>query len=142
MIPFLLIAALGLIAVISWALVLVFGLGGGQPIWDWAKGKSPGTLAPQILLAVAIGLIPVGVTLVASWAVSYGYRERPNRYFWPAAQLFWSLLAVGLVIVARTRHAWLDTIGLSATDWWFAFAVVAFAMVTAGLRIRAQRRAA
>jgi hypothetical protein len=138
-IPFALVAALGLIAAISWALVIVFGLGGGEPIWDWAKGHTPAHVFGQVLLAVGIGLIPVGVTVLASWAVIHGFRERPSRFFWPVAQVFWSVLAVGLVYVDRARHQWLDSIGLNATDWWFGFAVVAFAMTVAGLRIRAQR---
>ena len=138
-VPFALVAALGLIAAISWALVIVFGLGGGEPIWDWAKGHSLAHVLGQILLAVGIGLIPIGITFLSSWAVVHGFRERPSRFFWPLAQVFWSVLAVGLVYVYRARHAWLDSIGLNATDWWFGFAVVAFAMIMAGLRIRAQR---
>ncbi len=39
-VPFALVAAIGLIAAISWPLVIVFGLGGGEPIWDWAKGHT------------------------------------------------------------------------------------------------------
>jgi len=138
-VPFALVAALGLIAAISWALVIVFGLGGGEPIWDWAKGHTLAHVLGQILLAVGIGLIPVGVTVLASWAIIHGFRERPSRYFWPATQVFWSVLAVGLVYVYRARHAWLDSAGLTGTDWWFGFCVVAFAMIMAGLRIRARR---
>jgi hypothetical protein len=138
-VPFALVAAIGLIAAISWPLVIVFGFGGGEPIWDWAKGHTLWHVLGQALVAVGIGLIPVGVTVLASWAMIHGFRERPSRFFWPAAQVFWSVLAVGLVYVDRARHAWLDSIGLNATDWWFGFAVVAFAMIMAGLRIRAQR---
>ena len=137
-IPFALVAALGLIAAVSWALVIVFGLG-GEPIWEWAKGRTLAHVLGQVLLAVGIGLIPVGVMVLASWAVIHGFRERPSRYFWPVAQVFWTVLAVGLIYVDRARHEWLDSIGLNATDWWFGFAVVAFALTMAGLRIRAQR---
>jgi hypothetical protein len=138
-VPFALVAAIGLIAAISWPLVIVFGLGGGEPIWAWAKGHSLAHVFGQFLLAVGIGLIPVGVMLLASWAMIHGFREWPSPYFWPVAQVFWSVLAVGLVYVDRARHEWLHSIGLNATDWWFGFAVVAFAMIMAGLRIRAQR---
>jgi hypothetical protein len=138
-VPFALVAALGLIAAISWALLIVFGLGGGEPIWDWAKGHTLGHVLAQILLAVGIGLMPVAVTLLASWAVIHGFRQHPSRYFWPAAQVFWGVIMIGLVVVDRARHQWLDSIGLTATDWWFGFAVVAFAMIMAGLRLRAQR---
>ena len=138
-VPFALVGSIGLIAAIIWPLVIVFGIGGGQPIWDWAKGHTLPQVLGQVLFAVGIGLIPVGVTVLASWALIHGFRERPSPYFWPAAQVFWSVLAVGLVYVDRLRHEWLQSIGLNGTDWWFGFAVVAFAMVMAGLRIRAQR---
>jgi hypothetical protein len=40
------------------------------------------------------------------------------------------------VYLDRARQAWLDDLGLSRLDWWFAFGVVAFAMVLAGVRLR------
>ena len=141
MIPFVLIAALGLISVVSWLLIIVLGVGSGDPIWEVAQGLSAAELLWQMLLAVFIGLVPVGVTLVASWATARGFREDAGRTFWTIVQSLWGLAAVGLVVVDRTRQAWLDEMGLSALDWWFMFGVVAFAMILAGVRLRRAPRA-
>ena len=41
-VPFLLVAALGLIGVVGWVLIIVlFGVGTGEPIWKAAQGLSP-----------------------------------------------------------------------------------------------------
>jgi len=140
-IPFVLIAALGLISVVSWLLIIVLGVGSGDPIWEVAQGLSTAGLLWQMLLAVFIGLVPAGVTLVASWATARGFREDAGRMFWTVVQSLWGLAAVGLVVVDRTRQAWLEEMGFSALDWWFMFGVVAFAMILAGVRLRRAPRA-
>jgi hypothetical protein len=135
-VPLLLVAALGLIAVVSWVLILVLGVGSGEPIWESVQGVSLGKLLEQIVVAILIGLAPLVVTVVASWAAARGFREDSSRTFWTIIQSLWGLAAVGLVVVDRARHEWLDAWGFSALDWWFAFSVVAFAMIVAGLRLR------
>jgi len=137
--PFLLVAAIGLIAVISWALIVVFGIGSGDPIWRWAEGTTAAHILGQVLLAIVIGLIPAGVTVLASWAGVRGFREDSGTCFWLAAQLAWGLIAIALVVIDRAKHEWLDSLGLSALDWWFAFGVVAFAMIMSGVRLRQAR---
>ncbi len=134
--PFLLAAALGLIGIISWVLIIVFGVGGGQPIWDAVQGLSAGELLKQLLLAVAFGLIPLAVVLGASWATSRGFREDSGRVFWTVTQAVWALAGLGLIYVWQARHDLIGNLGFSGLDWWFAFAVVAFAMVLAGVRLR------
>ena len=140
-VPFILVAALGLIGAISWVLIIVLGVGSGEPIWRVAQGLSAVQLLWQILLAVLIGLVPVGITLVASWAAGSGFSEYSGRPFWTAVQALWGLAAVGLVLVDRTRGVWIEDMGLSALDWWFTFAVVAFGMILAGVRLRRAPRA-
>ena len=46
---------------------------------------------------------------------------------------------VGLVVIDRVRHAWITALGLTGLDWCFAFGMVAFAMIIAGLRLRRAR---
>ena len=140
-VPFLLVAALGLMAVVSWVLIIVLGVGSGDPIWEAARGMSAGELLWQLVLAVLIGLAPLVVTLVASWATAHGFREDAGRTFWTITQAVWGLAAVGLVVLDRARAAWLEELGFSALDWWFAFGVVAFAMIVAGVRLRRAPRA-
>jgi len=135
-IPFVLTAALGVIGVISWVLILVFGVGSGDPIWVVARRLSTAELLPQIALAVLIGLVPVGIALIASWATMHGFGEDSGRLFWTIVQSSWGLAAVGLVVADRTRHAWIEEAGFSSLDWWFIFGVVAFGMILAGVRLR------
>ena len=78
-VPFLLVAAVGLIAIISWVLLIVFGVGSGEPIWEAVQGLSAAELVWQLFLAVVIGVVPVLVTLAASWATARGFREDAGR---------------------------------------------------------------
>ena len=140
-VPLILVAALGLIGVVSWVLIIVLGVGSGEPIWRVAQGLSVVELLWQILLAVLIGLVPVAITLVVSWAAGRGFSEYSGRSFWTVVQALWGLAAVGLVLVDRTRQAWIEDMGLSRLDWWFIFGVVAFGMILAGVRLRRAPRA-
>jgi hypothetical protein len=135
-VPLLLVAALGLIAVVSWVLLVVLGVGSSDPIWVAAQGMSVARLLEQIVVAVLIGLAPLVFTAAVSWAAARGFREDSTRTFWTVIQSLWGLAAVGLVVIDRARHDWLDTWGFTALDWWFAFGVVAFAMILAGIRLR------
>jgi hypothetical protein len=135
-VPFLLLAALGLIGIVSWVLILLLGIGSGQPIWDSVKGLSVGQLLWQLLLAVLIGLLPLAVVLIASWAAARGFREDSGKLFWTVTQAVWGLMALALFYVQAVRHDLLDQYGFSSLDWWFGFGVVAFAMILAGVRLR------
>ena len=134
-------AALGLLAVVSWVLIIVLGAGSGDPIWQAARGCPRPSCSGRLVLAVLIGLAPLVVTAAASWATARGFREDAGRPFWTITQSVWGLAAVGLVVLDRSRAAWLEELGFSTLDWWFAFGVVAFAMIVAGVRLRRAPRA-
>jgi hypothetical protein len=135
-VPFLLSAALGLIGIVSWVLIILFGVGGGEPIWRAVQGLSAAELLWQLLLAVLVGLAPVAIVLAASWATAHGFQEDSGRTFWTVTQGLWGLGGLGLVYVKQARPEWMGQLQFSATDWWFAFGVVAFAMILAGVRLR------
>jgi hypothetical protein len=135
-IPFLLIASLGLIGVVSWVLILVFGVGSAEPIWQAVQGLSAVQLLWQLLLAVLVGLACLAVTLIASWATARGFREGTGRVFWTVTQGFWGFVVLGIVYLWRSPPDWIEEFGFTSTDWWFAFGVVAFAMILAGVRLR------
>ena len=135
-VPFLLVAALGFIALVSWVLILVFGLGGGAPIWRALRELSAVELLWQLFLALSIGLACVAVTVAATWATGRGFNEYSGRVFWTLTQGVWGLALIGVVYLWRSSPDWVAGFGLTGTDWWFAFGVVAFAMITAGVRLR------
>jgi hypothetical protein len=138
--PFLLVAALGLIGIVSWVIILLLGAGSGDPIWTALRGLSAGALIWQLILAVLIGLVPLLITVGASWAAARGFRPDSGRTFWAVSQGLWGVAGIGLVYVIRVRGDLLTEYGFSATDWWFAFGVVAFAMILAGVRLRRAQR--
>jgi hypothetical protein len=147
-VPFLLAAAVAMIALITWVLVAVFGFsppgpsgpgGEREPIWRWIGEHDGGALLLELLFLVGVALVPLGLIVLLSWAALHGFRERPSPFFWPSVQVVYGVLALGMVLVDRLRPEWLGEIGVAARDWWFVFGVVAFGMVTAGMRIRRQR---
>ena len=135
-IPLLLVAAFGLIGVVSWVVVILFGAGSTQPIWKAVRGLSFAALLWQLVLVVLIGLGPRLSPLGACWASGRGFGAESSRVFWSGVQALWGLAGVGLVVARQTRSAWLADFGLSTLDWWVLFAVVAFAMILAGVRLR------
>lgn len=144
-VPFVLVAAFGVIALVGWIIVIVFGVSApgnenSQPIWEWVQGQSLTHILTQLALAIGIGLIPLGVMLGAGWATVHGFRPDPHRLFWPIVQVLWGIVATALVVVDRVRHDVVEELGITGLDWWFAFVMVAVAMILAGVRIRRLRR--
>ena len=135
-VPFLLVAACGLIGVVGWLMIVLLGAGTGEPIWRAARGLSLAQVLWQLLLVVLIGAVPVAFILAGSWATSHGFNESSGRIFWGVTEALWGAAALGLVAVDRARPEWLTQLGLSALDWWFLFGMVAFAMTMAGVRLR------
>jgi hypothetical protein len=134
--PFLLVAAFGLIGIVGWLFIVLLGVGTSEPIWKTVQGLSVAQVLWQLALAVLVGVVPVIFVLAASWATAHGFGEDSGRTFWAVTQALWGLAAVGLVVIDRARHAWLSDLGLSALDWWFLFGMVAFAVIMAGVRLR------
>jgi hypothetical protein len=144
-IPFVLIAAFGVIALVGWFIVVVFGVEApgnpdAQPIWRWAQGESFSHVLSQVGLAVVIGLIPLVVTVLAGWATVHGFRSRPHHLFWPIAELFWGIVATAMVVLSRSDNRQLAELKLSGLDKAFLFGAVLAAVVVAGMRVRRLRR--
>ncbi len=135
-IPFLIAAALGLIGVVGWVVVMLLGAGSGQPVWRAVRGLSPASLVWESALVLSLGLACLAVIVLASWAAAHGFGEGSGRTFWRVTQGLWGLTMVGIVLLWRAAPHWIVESGFASTDVWFAFAVVAYAVVIAGIRLR------
>jgi len=135
-VPFLIVAVLGLIGVVAWVLIMVFGLGSGQPIWRAVQGFSTTDLIRELFLAVLIGAASLAVAAGGSSVKPHGFPEDSGRVFLTVTQGVWGLALIGMVYVWRAPPGWLDGSGFASTDRWFAFGVVAFAVILAGVRRR------
>lgn len=136
-IPFVSLGVLGVLAFVSWLAVLVFGVGTSRgAVWTWARGRSAGEVFPQVLLMLAIGAGCAAVIVLSISATMYGFRERQPWFFWPAAQVVFSALAVLLVVGRAAAPALMQELGLTGIQWWVVFALLAFAMTVVGLRMR------
>jgi hypothetical protein len=136
-IPFILAGAFGVIAFVAWLAVLVLGAGTDRgPAWSWAKGKPAGEVLTQFGLLILIGLLCAGVVALSIYATTYGFRTQQPRHFWGVAQ--WVFSALGFLLLAgRTLFPdFMKDIGLTGGQWYFAFGLVAFAMIVVGLRRR------
>ena len=138
--PFILLGAFAVIAFVAWIAVIVFGLGTENgTIWQWAAGRSAGEVVSQLALAVAIAAIPVAVAILSIWATLRGFDDGPALHFWLFTEVVFAAAALALVLGRSRWPEFMDSIALKGTEWWFAFAVVAFAMTTAHLRVRRDR---
>ena len=117
--------------------MLVLGAGTDRgAAWTWAKGKPPGEVATQVGLLILIGLLCAGVVALSIYATTYGFRTQQPRYFWGIAQGVFSALGFLLLLGLRMFPGFMKDIGLTGGRWYFTFALVAFAMIVVGLRMR------
>jgi hypothetical protein len=137
-IPFLMLGVIAVISVIAWVLVFIFGIG-AQPVWEWADGRSTWEVVTQVALVVLVGLIPVAVLVLSILATSYGARERQAWWFWPFTQVIFTAVAVALVALDQLDPGALAAVGIEGADWWLIFGYVSYAVLVAGLRMRAAR---
>jgi hypothetical protein len=136
-IPFMITGILGLIALVSWIAIVVFGVGTSRgTLWHWVAGRPAREVASQLALASLIGLACAAVAGLSVYAASYAVRERQPRYFWQVSQAVFSALALLLVIGGRVYPHVMSDIGLTGGSWWVAFAILAYAIIVIGVRIR------
>jgi len=136
-ISFILAGAFGVIAFVAWIIVLVLGVGTNRgAVWMWAVGKPTREVLTQVGLLILIGLLCAGVVALSIYATTYGFRTQQPRHFWGIAQGVFSALGF-LLLAGRTMFpGFMKDIGLTGGQWYFAFGLVAFAMIVVGLRMR------
>jgi hypothetical protein len=136
-IPFVALGVLGVLALVAWVAVFVFGVGNiNGAVWTWAHGKPAAEVVTQVALLLLLGLACAAVAGLSIFATAYGFKERQPRFFWPAAETLWGALLVLLVWASASHPALMRDLGLTGVQWWFTFLWLAFAMVVAGLRLR------
>lgn len=141
--PFIIFGAVAVIAFVAWVALVIFGLGPDQEtIWRWASGRGVGEVLVQIALAVGIGLIPVAILLLSMWATARGFSGRPAPQFWLFAEIVYAALGLALVAGRTQWPGFMESIGLTGTQWWFALSVMGYSMTVAHLRVRSDYRAA
>lgn len=141
-VPFLMLGVMAVIAVLTWVLVFVFGVGGAaEPIWEWVSGRSFAEVVVQLGLALLGLLAAVAVLVLSMLATSYGARRRQAPWFWPLTQFIFTGVALGLVALDYLRPGALADLGVAGRDWWLVFGWAAYAVLMAGLRMRAAGKA-
>lgn len=136
-VPFVALGVLGLLSLIAWAAVFVFGVGNPNgAVWTWAQGRPAGEVVSQVTLMLLLGLACLGVAVGSMYATMAGVKERQPWWFWPAAQAVFGALLILLIWGGRSHPAMMTELGLDGLQWWFAFAWLVFSLVTAGLRMR------
>lgn len=140
-IPFGLIGAFSVIAIVAWFAVIVFGVGTGRgALWTWAAGRPVGEVVTQVALALVVGLVPVGLLILSIWATVRGFDTEPALYFWLFTEIAFGAAALVLVFGREQYPEFMHSISLGGQEWWFALAIVGFGMTTAHLRARRDRK--
>lgn len=136
-IPFVALGVLGVLSLVAWAAVFVFGVGNPNgAVWTWAQGRPAGEVLVQVALMLLLGLACLALAVGSIYATMLGVKEWQPWWFWPAAQAVFGVLAILLVWGGRAHPAAMEELGLTGLQYWFAFAWLAFSIVTAGLRMR------
>jgi len=135
-VPFLLVAVTGIVALIGWFVIIVFGGGVREPIWAWIAHTPARQAVPQIALAIGLGLAALAVTLLSMWAAMRGLSRTAGKLFWRASEAVFSLVAVLLLIATVTKPATVTALGVSNREWYFVFGLLGYALLVCRLRER------
>lgn len=142
-VPFVLLGALGVIATVSWFVVLVLGVGLDRgPVWSWAEGRPFFESAGQVALLLLIGVACGGVVVISIYATLRGFGDRQPAWFWPLSEAVCLLVGGGLLFAQARAPQTLSELGLTGLDWIFTLAVVTYSAVVIHLRWRQARRTA
>jgi hypothetical protein len=138
-VPFLVGGVVGVIALVGWAFLFVFGAGDQETIWAWASGRPAGEVVTQVALVLLLGMGAMALTVGAMWAGLHGFTVGSGVVFWTSVQMVFGLLAIGMVAMDRLVPDVAEDAGLGTAEWWLLFAMVALGLVAARLRARAAR---
>ena len=136
-IPFMLAGAVGVISLVAWLAVLVFGAGIDRgPVWQWAAGRSPGEALTQVGLLILVGIACAAVVVGSIFATGIGFGASQPPWFWPLSEGIAGLAGLGLLAGRTMAPDTMEAIGLVGRDWYFAAGVVVFSIIVLGMRRR------
>jgi len=134
-IPFVVLGAVAVIALVGWLLIFVLGVGEQESLWAWASGLSGGEILRGLAVVLGLGLGCLVALVLAMWATLYGFRLDASRLFWTAWQVAAAAALVALIVteaVASSR----DAVGLRPFDVLFLAVALVAAFVVFRLRSR------
>lgn len=136
-VPFVLAGAIGVIALVSWLLVLVLGIGIDRgAVWQWAAGRSAGEVIVQGGLLILVGAACAALVVASIYATGIGFSVAQPRWFWPLSEGICVALALILVAGRTVAPDTMAAIGLSGQDWFFALGVIVFSAIVIRMRRR------
>jgi hypothetical protein len=139
-IPFLLTGALGVVALATWLIVLVFGVGiARDSAWSWAAGRPVGEVIYQFMLLLLIGVACAAIIVLSIFATGIGFRTVQPRWFWRVTQGIFILIGLALGFGRTLAPVFMEDIGLTGRDWFFFFGLAVFSVLVTGARRRRQR---
>jgi hypothetical protein len=139
-VPFLFVGVVGVIAAASWLMVVVLGVGTyGGAVWARAQGLPAGEALAQVGLVLLTGAGCAAVVVGSMYGAMIGFRERQPRWFWPLTLGVWSVVLIAWVVGRYLARPLMIDLGFGGAEWYFALAVVVFALIVTGLRMRAAR---
>lgn len=135
-VPFLLVAVTGIMALIGWVVIVVLGGGVREPIWSWIAHTPAHDAVPQVALVVGLGIAVLGILLLSMWAAMHGFARSAGRLFWRVAEAVFSLIVILLLIATVTRPGIASAVGLSGREWLSVFGFLGYSLVLCRLRER------
>ncbi len=137
-VPFVALGVLGVLALVSWAAVFVFGVGNPNgAVWTWAQGKPAGEVVSQVALMLLLGRgVPGGGRGFDVRHHGRASRSGSRGGSGPSRRRCSAVMLILLIWGSRSRPEAMAELGLDGVQWWVAFVWLAFSIVVAGLRMR------
>ena len=118
-IPFVVLGAVAVIALVGWLLLFVFGVGEQESLWTWVSDEDGWELLRGLALVLGLGAACLAVLVLAMWAALYGFRREARGGFWRVSQALAAGALLALLVVeampearASTGLRWFDVVFL------------------------------
>ncbi|MEZ5125902.1 MAG: hypothetical protein R2826_06600 [Thermoleophilia bacterium] len=139
MVPFVLLGAIAVLALVAWFLVLVLGIGTSRATaWNWAAGRPASEVIPQVALLFLVGLACAAVVLLSLYTTALGFKQTQPRGFWAICEALAGGLLIAVAAGAITARADLLRLGVDVADFIVVAGLLAYAMIVFDMRRRSE----